>query len=75
MDALLCKGESKARFIITAVRGEIARRQAGDNKENPLLTSFDALVRVEETSTKASEDIRQVITVARDELKRRNNLR
>lgn len=71
METVKQDGESNAGFIVTAMRGEIARRQADDNKENPLLTSLDALARVEEIGTKAGDEIRQLVSVARDELQRR----
>ncbi|WP_436882858.1 YlcI/YnfO family protein [Enterobacter asburiae] len=73
MENSLLNDETKAQFIVTAVRGEIARRQADDNKGNPLLTSLDALARVEEIGTKAGDEIRQLVSVARDELQRRKS--
>lgn len=71
MDSSLANGESRAQFIITAVRSEIARRQTDGATENPLLSSIDALARVEEIGMKAGEEIRQLVGVARDELQRR----
>ncbi|MFZ4221545.1 hypothetical protein ACEV6Q_27450, partial [Enterobacter ludwigii] len=64
-------GESNAGFIVTAMRGEIARRHAEGSEENPLLSSLDALARVEEIGTKAGEEIQQLVSVVRDELQRR----
>ncbi|XPP73229.1 YlcI/YnfO family protein [Serratia liquefaciens] len=72
MESLKRDGESSAGFIVAAMQGEIVRRQVEDSKENILLSSLDALVRVEEIGTKAGEEIRQLVSVARDELKRRN---
>lgn len=71
METVKQGGESNAGFIVTAMRGEIARRQIEGSKENPLLSSLDALSRVEEIGTKAGEEIRQLVDVARDELQRR----
>lgn len=71
MDSLLSKGESKAQFIITAVRSEIARRQATGSEENPLLSSLDALARAEKIGIKAGEEIQQLVSVVRGELQRR----
>ncbi|MER3011874.1 YlcI/YnfO family protein [Serratia nematodiphila] len=71
MESLKRDGESSAGFIVAAMQGEIVRRQAGDSKESILLSSLDALVRVEEIGTKAGEEIQQLVRVAREELKRR----
>ncbi|TKI02444.1 YlcI/YnfO family protein [Martelella alba] len=67
--------ETASGFIITAIRGEIARRQAEGSKDNPLLSSLDALAQVEKIGTKAAEEIKQLISVARDELMRRDGLK
>ncbi|MFZ4220417.1 YlcI/YnfO family protein [Enterobacter ludwigii] len=71
MEAVKQDGESNAGFIVTAMRGEIARRQASGSEENPLLSSLDALARAEEIGTKAGEEIQQLVSVVRDELQRR----
>lgn len=71
MDSSLVKGESRAQFIITAVRSEIARRQTDGATENPLLSSLDALEQVEAIGTSASEEIKRLVDVARSEIQRR----
>ncbi|EET4557778.1 hypothetical protein ED852_004897 [Escherichia coli] len=71
IEASLQPGETKANFIVTAVRGEIARRQAEGSGENPLVSSLDALAQVEKIGVKAVEEIGQLVTVAREELQRR----
>lgn len=71
MESVKQDGESNAGFIVTAMRGEIARRQTDGATENPLISSLDALARVEEIGMKAGEEIRQLVGVARDELQRR----
>lgn len=65
------EGETIAAFVITAVRGEIARRQAEGSSENPLISSLDALVQVEKIGIKATEELGQLIAIAREELQRR----
>ena len=50
------EGETIAAFVITAVRGEIARRQAEGSGENPLVSSLDALAQVEKIGVKAAEE-------------------
>lgn len=71
MESVKLDGESNAGFIVTAMRGEIARRQAEGGGENPLVSSLDALAQVEKIGVKAAEEIGQLITVAREELQRR----
>ncbi|EER9145386.1 hypothetical protein P4P03_004063 [Escherichia coli] len=71
IESSLHPGETKANFIVTAVRGEIARRQAEGSGENPLVSSLDALAKVEQIGVRAAEEIGQIVTVAREELKRR----
>ncbi|WP_089602399.1 YlcI/YnfO family protein [Escherichia coli] len=71
MESVKLDGESNAGFIVTAMRGEIARRQAEGSGENPLFSSLDALALVEKIGVKAAEEIGQLVTVAREELQRR----
>ena len=71
MEEAKFKGESTAGFLVAAARSEIARRQADGNEEAFLLSSLDALERVEEIGMKAGEEIQQIISVAREELQRR----
>ncbi len=71
MESVKLDGESNAGFIVTAMRGEIARRQAEGRGENPLVSSLDALAQVEKIGVKAVEEIGQLVTVAREELQRR----
>ena len=47
MESVKLDGELNAGFIVTAMRGEIARRQAEGSGENPLISSLDALAQVE----------------------------
>lgn len=71
MDAVKYGDESTANFIVTAIRGEIARRQLSGGAESALLLARDALIRIEEIGAKAGEDIQQLVSVARTELQRR----
>ncbi|HID8403885.1 TPA: YlcI/YnfO family protein [Serratia marcescens] len=73
MEAVKSKGESTANFIVLAIRGEIARRQNEGGQENPLLSAFDALTRVEKIGMKASDEIKQLVSIAREELQRRQH--
>lgn len=71
MESVKLDGESNAGFIVTAMRGEIARRQAEGSGENPLVSSLDALAQVEKIGVKAAEEIEQLVAIAREELQRR----
>ncbi|HIF3724905.1 TPA: YlcI/YnfO family protein [Escherichia coli] len=71
MESVKLDGESNAGFIVTAMRGEIARRQAEGRGEDPLVSSLDALAQVEKIGVKAAEEIGQLVAVAREELQRR----
>lgn len=71
MESVKLDGESNAGFIVTAMRGEIAHRQAEGSSENPLISSLDALAQVEKIGIKATEELGQLIAIAREELQRR----
>lgn len=71
MESVKQNGESTAGFIVTAMRSEIARRQLEGGKGNLLVSSLEALTRIEEIGVKAGEDIQQLVGVARAELQRR----
>ena len=71
IEASLQPGETKANFIVTAVRGKIARRQAEGSGENPLVSSLDALEQMEKIGVELAENIEQLVSVAREELQRR----
>ncbi len=71
MESVKLDGESNAGFIVTAMRGEIARRQAEGSGENPLVSSLNALEQMEKIGIKVAENIGQLVNVAREELERR----
>jgi hypothetical protein len=60
--------ETMPAFVITAFRNEIARRQAGGAAESNLVSALDALKRVKEIGSKASDEINALIGVAEAEL-------
>ena len=71
MELLKQDGESNAGFIVTAMRGEIIRRKAEGSGKDPLVSSLDALERVEQIGKKAAAEIGEILDVARNELQRR----
>lgn len=70
MESAKLDGESNAGFIITTMRGEIARRQTEGSGKNPPMSSLDALAKAEQIDIKATEKIGQPVTVACEELQR-----
>lgn len=75
MEEVKQPGESNAGFIVTAMRGEISRRQLSENGESKLLSSLDAalqsLAKIEEIGERAGTDIRAMVNIAHEELERR----
>lgn len=75
MEAVKMDGESNAGFIVTAMQGEIARRQLKESDENKLLSNLnsalEALARIEDIGTKAGGNIRAIVDVAQSEIKLR----
>lgn len=74
MEAVKQDGESNAGFIVTAMRGEIARRQLKENGEDVLLSNLDgallALKRIEEIGETTSQQLNAMVTIASGELLR-----
>lgn len=75
MEEVKQAGESNAGFIVTAMRGEISRRQLSENGESKLLSSLDAalqaLAKIEEIGERAGTDIRAIVDIAHAELEAR----
>lgn len=74
MDALLGKDESKAQFIITAVRGEIARRQTvttgPENVQLELNKALETLALIGDIGEQAVSNARAISALAKEELQR-----
>lgn len=74
MDSLLGKDESKAQFIITAVRGEIARRQTvttgPENVQIELNKALETLALIGDIGEQAVSNARAIAAMAKEELKR-----
>ncbi|MGR7527383.1 YlcI/YnfO family protein [Klebsiella aerogenes] len=75
MEALKRPDESNAGFIVTAMRGEISRRQLNENGEGQILSKLDAalqaLAKIEEIGERAGTDIRAIVDIAHTELEAR----
>ncbi|SSH11813.1 YlcI/YnfO family protein [Klebsiella pneumoniae] len=74
MDSLLSKDESKAQFIITAVRGEIARRQTvttgPENVQLELNKALETLALIGNIGEQAVSNARAIAALAKEELQR-----
>ena len=68
MEAVKQDGESNAGFIVTAMRGEIARRQLGGTAEDALASARDVLARVRDNASKAGQEIEAIIASAEKEI-------
>lgn len=69
MESVKLAGESSAGFIVTAMQGEIQRRQLKESDENKLISNLSgalaSLAQIEKIGTKAGEDIRAIVEIAR----------
>ncbi|ECZ0085904.1 hypothetical protein F7758_02090 [Salmonella enterica subsp. enterica] len=75
MENLLVSSETRAQFIVTAVKREISRRQLSESGEVRLLSRLDAalqaLAKIEEIGERAGTDIRAIVDIAHAELEAR----
>lgn len=71
MEIVKRENESTANFIVTSMRGEIARRQVKNNPENALISSLDALARIDEIGSKVKEELDCLICIVQTELQQR----
>lgn len=73
MEAVKQDGESNAGFIVTAMQGEIARRQLKESGEDKLLSklngALETLTRIEQAGTLASESLRVIVGTAQSEIR------
>ncbi|MCX8984208.1 YlcI/YnfO family protein [Citrobacter portucalensis] len=71
MEEVKQDGESNAGFIVTAMRGEISRRQLMQSGEEKLLTSLngalEALERIGEIGVLAGDHLRELVGIAQQE--------
>jgi hypothetical protein len=71
METVKQESESTASFIVTAMQGEITRRQLKENGEEKLLTNLngalEALERIEEIGLQAGDHLRELVGIAQHE--------
>lgn len=72
MEEVKQDGESNAGFIVTAMRGEIARRQLKESGEEKTLTrlnaALSALEKIEKVGVAAGDNLRELVAVAQSEI-------
>lgn len=73
MESVKLTGESTTSFIITAMEAEITRRQLRENGEEKILSrlngALSALEQIEKVGANASDNIRELISVAQSEIR------
>lgn len=74
MDAVKADGETTANFIVTAMRGEIARRQTAstgpENVRIELNKALETLALIEDIGEQAVSNARAIASLAKEELLR-----
>ena len=77
MELLKRDGESSAGFIVSAMQGEIIRRQLKESGEEKLLSSLsgalEALERIGEIGTQAGVQLRELVDIAQHEAQQLKN--
>ncbi|WP_174339208.1 YlcI/YnfO family protein [Enterobacter sp. JMULE2] len=72
MEGVKQDGESNAGFIVTAMRGEIARRQLTQNGSEKVMSdlnsALDTLAHIEAASAKAGKELQEIVSSARQQL-------
>ncbi|WP_336285486.1 YlcI/YnfO family protein [Citrobacter arsenatis] len=71
MEAVKRQDESTGQFIVTAMQGEISRRQLKESGEEKLLTNLngalEALERIGEIGVQAGDHLRELVDIAQHE--------
>ncbi|MHA1067189.1 YlcI/YnfO family protein [Enterobacter ludwigii] len=66
--------ESTGQYIVTALRGEIARRKLTENGSEKIMTdltaALDTLARIEATSTRAGKELQEITSAAQEQLQK-----
>ncbi|GKX42448.1 YlcI/YnfO family protein [Pectobacterium odoriferum] len=68
MENLLTMDETKAQFIVTAVRGEIVRRQMGGTAEDAIISAIETITHIREGAAKAQKELGKIIKMADKEI-------
>lgn len=68
MEAVKQDGESNAGFIVTAMRGEIARREMGGTAEDAIVSTLQTMSRIRDGAENAREELVKIIKLADKEI-------
>ncbi|MBA3175193.1 hypothetical protein CBX59_001925 [Salmonella enterica] len=68
MEAVKQDGESNAGFIVTAMRGEIARREMGGTAEDAIVSTLQTMGRIRDGAENARKELVRIIKLADKEI-------
>lgn len=68
MEAVKQDGESNAGFIVTAMRGEIARREMGGTAEDAIASALQTMGRIRDGAENARKELVKIIKLADKEI-------
>lgn len=68
MEAVKQDGESNAGFIVTAMRGEIARREMGGTAEDAIVSTLQTMGRIRDGAENARKELVKIIKLADKEI-------
>ncbi|EHO5627772.1 hypothetical protein I3B08_22815 [Salmonella enterica] len=68
MEAVKQDGESNAGFIVTAMRGEIARREMGGTAEDAIVSTLQAMAHIRDGAENARKELVKIIKLADKEI-------
>ena len=61
-------GESTAGFLVTAARGEIARRQMGGTAEDAIVSALQTMANIRDGADNARKELERIIKLADKEI-------
>lgn len=68
METVKIDEESSAGFIVTAMRGEIARRQMGGTAEDAIISALETMTYIREGAAKARKELDKIVKMADKEI-------
>lgn len=68
IESLKQDGESTAGFLVTAARGEIARRQMGGTAEDAIVSALQTMAHIRDGADNARKELERIIELADKEI-------
>lgn len=68
IESLKQEGESTAGFLVTAARGEIARRQMGGTSEDAIVAALETITHIRDKASNVRKDLDAIIKMADKEI-------